>query len=120
MDIDRARLGETDGGLLRHRKTSDEEMRGIAPAAMVSTKRFDSVRVRGTLIKRGYLAQNVVRLLLPAVRQAVALLGTRYEAPRRRAQRVLCPGRKRQPLVHAHNTCAEPRLLFAAGDVRAR
>ena len=35
-------------------------MRGIAPAAMVSTKRFDSVRVRGTLIKRGYLAQNVV------------------------------------------------------------
>lgn len=38
-----------------------ETMRQIAPGLMASTARFNAEQVRNTLLKRGYLAENIVR-----------------------------------------------------------
>ena len=60
IDIDRDRL-ETRMRAYFDAEISDEEMSVIAPAAMETSGSFDANKTRRTLIKRGFLPDNIVR-----------------------------------------------------------
>ena len=88
VDVDLARLRARVADYFDAR-VSHEEIARRYPGAMKTTARFDARAVRDALLARGGpKGRRLHPLRLPAVRYALALLGSGYEAPRREARRL--------------------------------